>query len=602
MVRAGKPPGSRRTGIGARRPSAFGPSFLASLRPDVLLVTSMFEGYGDDAVTVLPADFVAPPTVSICYDLIPLLRPETYLNTPLLQDWYYRRLLQLSHSDGLLCISEFSRNEIISGLQIGADQVTNILAGVGPEFRPSRPGDEPQSTLLARYGLSAGYVLCVGAVEERKNLAGLIRGYSMLPPDLRRKHPLVATGWNDAHQLPTLWRLASELGLADGELRLLTEFVPEDDLPGLYRGSAVTISASLHEGFGLSVAEAMACGVASLCSNTSSLPEIMDRPDALFTPTDPASLADRLRATLESSHLRRELGQYGVARAARFTWANTARRAWAAIEPFAAATPHAVQPVHRKPRLGVVTALQGNLIPLRQLLSALSRWYTVEILSDDTPPADLMLHANFPVLRPAQLAEHPVDRLLYLPGSDASVTAQMVRMLDAYPGVVVAGPEPFGASLLHANGMDADVLPDLLLDCYGWPAAAAFREQPEAALAQFPVDPVIRQRVVHMVQDPNPDPAALHTAIERAYATSPIAALDICLTDLAHAGLIFPEGGTGSRPHLSPSGAAHPVPGCLHHRRARCRHRYPTRRPRDGPPTRRHGRVGRPGRIGAARS
>ena len=527
-------------------------AFLESLRPDLLLVTSQFEGYGDDAVTVLPADFIAPPTVSICYDLIPMLRPETYLNSALLQDWYYRRLLQLTHSDGLLCISEFSRTEIMSGLGVKPDKVANILAGVGPHFRPAQLGDEPQTTLLARYGLTPGYVLCVGAVEERKNLAGLIRGYAMLPAELRRKHPLVATGWNDPQQLPPLRRLAAELGLAEDELRLLTAFVPDRDLPGLYRASAVTICPSLHEGFGLSVAEGMACGVATLCSDTSSLPEVMDRPDALFDPKDPASLAARLRATLESSAFRRELGQYGLARAHHFTWTNTARRAWAAVEPFA--KPRLVSTAERrKPRLAVVTGLQGDLTRLRALLQGLSAWYAVEIISEDPPPADMMIHASFPIRAPAKLEENAADRLLYWPGADAGVAAQTLRMLDAYPGVVIAPAGAFGLALLHASGTDADLLADLLLDFYGWPAAVALRDAPEATLAQFPVDDVLRARALHLVQDLNMEPAALHAVIEQAYATNPIATLDACLTDLARSELVFPEAALAVATTFSPA-------------------------------------------------
>ena len=90
----------------------------------------------------------------------------------------------------------------------------------------------------------------------------------MLPPALRRAHPLVATGWNDPHQISARcaarWRRP---GWPTDEFRLLTTFVPDSDLPALYRGSAVAVSPSLHEGFGLSVAEAMACGAAVICSN-----------------------------------------------------------------------------------------------------------------------------------------------------------------------------------------------------------------------------------------------------------------------------------------------------------------------------------------------
>ena len=517
-------------------------AFLASLRPDLLLVASAFEGYGDDAVTAFPPDVMPPLTVSICYDLIPLLRPEVYLHSRLQQDWYYRRLLQMSHNEALLCISQSSRDEILAGLGTVTGDVFNILAGVGPLFRPAGQGDEPQEALLGRYGLRPGYVLCVGAVEERKNLAGLIRAYALLPPELRRRHRLVATCWNDTHQLAPLHRLVGEVGLAEDELRLLTDFVPEHDLPGLYRGSAVTVCPSFHEGFGLSVAEAMACGAAALCSNTSSLPEVMDHPAALFDPKDPASLAGRLKATLDSPALAQELGRYGLARATYFTWANTADRAWAAVtETFARAEPASPTSVSRhKPRLCAVAPLRGDVAPLRGLLRGLARWYAVSILSDDPEPDDPVLRACFPIHATTTLASQAPDRIVYLPGDDSAFAALTLRMLDAYPGVVVAGALPFATLLQDAGGGAGDVMQSLLLDLHGWHAAIAVQES-SATLALYPLDAALAQRAICWIQAPAPEPGAMHGAIESAYAASPQAALEDCLAGLARQGAALPE-------------------------------------------------------------
>ena len=517
-------------------------AFLASLRPDVLLVASAFEGYGDDAVTAFPPDVAPPLTVSLCYDLIPLLRPEVYLRSRPQQDWYYRRLLQMTHNAAVLCISQSSRDEILAGLGIGADKVFNILAGVGSLFRPAEPGDEPPEALLGRYGLQPGYVLCVGAVEERKNLAGLIRAYALLPPETRRRHRLVATSWNDAHQLQPLRRLAGEMGLAEDELRLLTDFVPERDLPGLYRASAVTVCPSLHEGFGLSVAEAMACGAPALCSNVSSLPEVMDHPAALFDPKDPASLAERLKAALDSPPLARELSRYGLARARRFTWASTADRAWAAItETFAGTQPAAATGLaRRKPRLCVVAPLRGDVRPLRHLLQGLARWYAVTVVSDDPEPDDPMLRGCFPIRAAATLAGQPPDRMLYLPGDDAAYAALTLRMLDAYPGVVVTGALPFATLLQEAGSASADGLQSLLLEAHGWHAAMAAQEN-STALALYPLEAALAQRAIHWVKDPAPQAGALHGTIEDAYAASPQAALEDCLLSLAAEGSALPE-------------------------------------------------------------
>ena len=265
-------------------------------------------------MTALPPGTLLPPTVGICYDLIPFLRPNAYLTSARCRSWYYRRLLQMRHMAGLLAISEWSRGEAVGRFGYPPEDVTNILAGVGPQFRPERDSDEAEAALLARYGLQPGFILCIGAVDPRKNLDGLIRAYALLPPTLRQKHRLVATGWNDTSQLRPLHALAAASGLAAGEITLLTDFVPEHDLPGLYRASVLSISPSLHEGFGLSAAEAMACGVPVIGSNTTSLPEVIGRAEALFNPADPADIAARLTQVLTDPALREELGRYGLAR------------------------------------------------------------------------------------------------------------------------------------------------------------------------------------------------------------------------------------------------------------------------------------------------
>ena len=511
--------------------------FLATLKPDLLLVASIFEGFGDDAVTTFPPDVNGPPTVSVCYDLIPLLRPDIYLENPVMRRFYYRALLELQHSTGLLAISASSQAEIVAGLGLPADRVANILAGVGPHFRVAAEGDEPQAAILARYGLQGGYVLCVGAVEQRKNLNGLIKAYAMLPPALRRAHPLVATGWNDPHQIPPLRRAVAEAGLADSEFRLLTTFVPDSDLPALYRGSAVAVSPSLHEGFGLSVAEAMACGAAAICSNLSSLPEVIGREDATFDPLQPESIAERMRAVLERPAFRDDLRRHGRARSGLFTWPLTARRAWDALERFA--TEAAPKP-RRKRSLAVVAPLADDLQPLLHLLVRLSRTYAVTLVSADPAPADPMLATTFPAQPPAYLDGTTPDRLLFLPGDDPHHTALTLRLSFAFAGIVVAGPRPLTTVLGEGVGTEAaDLLTECLLDSYGWQAAVAARDGMADLAETFPLEPGLRARSIALIDMGLPQITA--DMIEQCYDHNPREAAEACSADLTAHGADLPE-------------------------------------------------------------
>ena len=135
------------------------------------------------------------------------------------------------------------------------------------------------------------------------------------------------------------WRISaakiaenSQLPASSNQLPIWLGPVPEADLPALYSAAAAFVFPSLYEGFGLPVLEAMACGTPVICSNTSSLPEVAGDPSAgagpsaalLVDPMDTAALADALRLVLTDDGLRAELRRRGLARAARFTWQQTA--------------------------------------------------------------------------------------------------------------------------------------------------------------------------------------------------------------------------------------------------------------------------------------
>lgn len=416
---------------------------LAHLAPDIVHVASLFEGMGDDLVTAWPASLERLPTVATCYDLIPLIRREIYLDPapPEMRRWYYRRLQEMSLCDGLLAISESSRQEAIGHLAMPADRVFNVGTGIAPGFRRVTLDAGAARAVLARYGLREGFILFLGAGDLRKNEEGLISAYALLPPALQREHQLAIVGRMSPE---TLRAHAGRLGVPIEDFHVVP-FVAEEDLTALYSLCALFVFPSLHEGFGLPAAEAMACGAPVIGSNTTSLPEVIGREDALFDPTSPAQIAARMRAVLEDPDLRRSLVEHGPHQAARFTWARAAERAWDALEAVAArnaGAPPRARVLRRRPTLAFVSPLPpqatGIATYARELLVALAAHYDITLVSEARTD-DPRLAASFPHRDVAGFARGwaDYDRILYHVGNSEFHLFQTHGLIGQAPGVVV---------------------------------------------------------------------------------------------------------------------------------------------------------------------
>lgn len=233
---------------------------------------------------------------------------------------------QIAHSieraDHLVTDSAFVRDELLQLFKLAAARVTDVPLGVDAAFRPHPVGE--LQVVMARHGLRAGaYLLSVGTIEPRKNLAGLLRAYRQLDIAQRRQYPLViagAYGWNSG---PLMEQVEQMRGT--GELIYL-DYVPESDLPALYAGAAAFCYFSFYEGFGLPVLEAMASGVPVICASGSALDELCAGVAEQADPHDDAAILESLQKGLDDQAWRSEARERGLAQAASFTWQRSARR------------------------------------------------------------------------------------------------------------------------------------------------------------------------------------------------------------------------------------------------------------------------------------
>lgn len=307
-------------------------SYLASLLPDVVHISSLFEGFWDDATTSIGRLGAEIRTSVVIFDLIPLLNSDTYLKPNPPYEMHYRRKIRyLEKANLCLAISAFSGQEAETTLGIPSDRIVNISTAADQNFKKRVIGEEAAIDLKRKWGIVKPFILCAGASEQRKNLPRLVMAYAALPMDLAASHQLVLSGKMPLDDIETLKALAQKHGVEASSI-CCTGYVIDEDLITLYNLCALYVFPSWHEGFGLPALEAMSCGAPVIGSNASSLPEVIGLNEALFNPFDVEAISQKIAQVLRSDSLRARLREHGLQRAKSFSWDKTAQRAIAAWE------------------------------------------------------------------------------------------------------------------------------------------------------------------------------------------------------------------------------------------------------------------------------
>ncbi|MDA8827857.1 glycosyltransferase family 4 protein [Luminiphilus sp.] len=305
-------------------------SFVNNLNPDVFLCSSIFEGYLNAANTAIPKkEHRSYIYVAIVYDLIPFRMADIYLQDENYAAFYQKKLAEIENVDICLTISEFSKTDIEESKLIGGGTAVNISAGRDACFQPIRLEEEHSRQLLALFSITKPYLLYVGGSDARKNLPRLIHAFAAIGTESLSTFQLAIVG-----KIPNadeLGQIASDAGLNDDNLRLLSH-VTDNELSQLYNSSRAVIAPSLYEGFGLTVLEAMACGTPVICSNTTSLKEVVDNPIATFDPLSIDDMAVRISQVLNDQRYRAKLIKAGLERANSYTWELSAARLMSALE------------------------------------------------------------------------------------------------------------------------------------------------------------------------------------------------------------------------------------------------------------------------------
>lgn len=419
-------------------------AFMASLKPDIVHVSSLFEGHGDDAVSSIGSLSLMVPTAVTLFDLIPYIQRNPYLENPTVAAWYFEKIDSLRRADLWLAISESSRREGIEQLGLPEERVVNVSTDADAYFQQLNISGEEESLVRARYGLKRPFIMYTGGIDHRKNIDGLIRAFSRLPQKMREAHQLAIVCSVQPESRHMLEDLARKQGLVEGAV-ILTGFVPEEDLRALYNLCSLFVFPSWHEGFGLPVLEAMRCGAPVIGANTSSLPEVIGWKEALFDPYSDEEITKTMARALSDETFRAELVKNAERQSAKFSWDETAKLAIAAMERLHSArqvAPAVGLGEKPRPRLAYVSPLpperSGIADYSAELLPELARHYDIEVIVTQETIDDPWIKDNCPVRSVQWFIEHAdhYDRVLYHFGNFA-FHQHMFDLLNAVPGVVV---------------------------------------------------------------------------------------------------------------------------------------------------------------------
>jgi glycosyltransferase involved in cell wall biosynthesis len=271
------------------------------------------------------------PVVATIHDVIPLRLPLYHASAK--AKVYSNVVSRAAHKATMvITVSQHAKQDIVDVLKIPAERIRVTYEAVSEEIKPV---EDPTrlAEARARYGLTGRYIFYLGGLDARKNVPQLVRAFSHLyqrlgDPNLQ----LLISGNPDKRSgalFPDPRPVGADLGMSG---QIIYRFVEDEDKAALYSGASAFVFPSLYEGFGLDPLEAMACGAPVVCSNRTSLPEVVGDAALSIDPDDLSAMVDAMYRVLTSDELSADLKARGLARAGLFSWRKTASETLAVYE------------------------------------------------------------------------------------------------------------------------------------------------------------------------------------------------------------------------------------------------------------------------------
>lgn len=256
------------------------------------------------------------------FDLSYLYFPDMFLKDDLwkLRNW---SKFSIEHAVHIITISNFTKKNIIKEYKIRENKITVAYPGYDDKKYKVLKDKFLIEKYKHKYKITGDYVIFIGTVQPRKNLIRLIEAFRKI-----ENTKLVIVGkttgaGKQSWMFDEILKKPAELKIQNKVI--FTGFVPEEELPYLLNGAKAFILASLWEGFGLTVVEAMASGVPVIVSNVSSMPEVVGKAGLLINPYSVDQIEQAIRLILTDSKIRNKKIKQGLYQAKKFSWEKMAK-------------------------------------------------------------------------------------------------------------------------------------------------------------------------------------------------------------------------------------------------------------------------------------
>ena len=461
-------------------------NFIADLCPDIVHCSASFDGWQNDFVVSIGHLTENTPFAVSLLDSTLLGRLGDLSGASGVAQFRRKRTHLLKNADVVFAVSEKAREQTIAALNLKPDRVVHVPPGL--EISSSEIS--PQQIAGTRVRLHLPYLLC--AVEDTDDAERCLAAFSSLPAELRKMYQMVIAGKPAKEERARIMTLAPDHGLSENEIVIIDSM---EAAKHLYRSAALAIFPATDAQIGFSLLDAMNEGAPVIGSSGGIFRELIGRDDALFDPTDPASLPARITNFLCEPDLRRNLQEWSTQRVQSLTWKTGVQKALTAMEEIHACRQarRINRPVH-KPLLAFVSPFPPEKTGIAgysaRLVPSLAEYYDIVCIANHRQIAEPLLVSRFPIRDLQWFEDHGgrFDRILYQFGNSPA-HKKLFSLLEQHVGVSVLHDFFLSdvLSWMQESGYAQGCFSKALNDSHGFPALVKdSRDGRKDSVAAFP--------------------------------------------------------------------------------------------------------------------